>query len=180
MEATEITAGRLHLRPWLERDLAELAQACQDRLIARWLSAPSPYRYWHAQNFLAQTSPRGWESGAAAHFAVLDASTGDLLAATTLDGLSGRRRCAEISFWTTPTARGRGVANEAVAAVCRWGFAVLDLHRILCLTEVGNLACQRTLRRAGFTYEGVARGALPAEEGRGRAQVISSNFSRTA
>lgn len=165
MEPTEITAGRLHLRPWLEGDLAELSQACQDPLIARWLSAPSPYRYWHAQTFLQQRSPRDWESGAATHFAVLDASTAKLLAATTLAGLSGQRRCAEVGFWTTATARGRGVASQAVAAVCRWGFAVLDLHRIDCLTDVHNRAAQRTALRAGFTYEGVARGALLAEEG---------------
>lgn len=159
METTEITAGRLHLRPWVAYDADAVLAAWQDPLIHRFTSI-GPSTMADVRAFVEERSPQRWEAGTAASFAVLDATTGELLSGVTLFGLAEEHRHGEIGYWTVPAARGQGITAEAVGTVCRWGFAVLDVHRIACLTAPENVASQRTALRAGFTYEGIARGRL--------------------
>lgn len=170
LEPVEITAGRLHLRPWLPYDADAVFAACQDADIQRWTLVPSPYTAEDARQFVEQTSPQDWAAGRAVHFAVLDAVTADVLGAVGLHRVDRAVGSAEIGYWTAPAARRQGVTSEAVATVCRWGFGALGLRRVVCLVDVDNVASQRTALRAGFAYEGIARGEI-ARAGGGRADA---------
>lgn len=57
-----------------------------------------------------------------------------------------------------PEARGRGYGTQAHRLLARYLFAHTPVHRVEASTEVGNVAEQRTLEKAGFTREGVTRG----------------------
>jgi RimJ/RimL family protein N-acetyltransferase len=57
-----------------------------------------------------------------------------------------------------PQARGHGYGTEAQRLLARYLFAHTPVHRIEACTEIGNLAEQRALEKAGFTREGVLRG----------------------
>jgi RimJ/RimL family protein N-acetyltransferase len=93
MDGVEITAGRLHLRPWQPQDAPAVYAACQDPQIQRWIAAiPAPYREADAREFVDRLAPEGWAAGTEAAFAVLDATSG---------GCSRRWPC------TTSTARTR-------------------------------------------------------------------------
>lgn len=59
-----------------------------------------------------------------------------------------------------PHARDRGYCPAALAAVCAWAFTTLDLTRIEWRANVGNVASRRAAEKAGFVFEGTARGAL--------------------
>jgi ribosomal-protein-alanine N-acetyltransferase len=48
----------------------------------------------------------------------------------------------------------QGLMSEAVAAVLRWGFEHLALHRVEATTMLGNTASDAVLVRAGFHLEG--------------------------
>lgn len=157
METVEITAGRLHLRPWQPRDAQEVYEACQDPQVQRWTSVPSPYAYEDARAFVEEISPALWADGTAATFAVLDSTSGRLHASVGLQGISTRDRVAGLGFWCAPGSRGRGVTTEAAAAVLRWGFAALGLERVEWVAEVGNTGSRRVAEKLGFTQEGVAR-----------------------
>jgi RimJ/RimL family protein N-acetyltransferase len=61
-----------------------------------------------------------------------------------------------ISLW--PRSRGHGYGTEAQRQVVRYLFAHTRANRIQALTDVANLAEQRSLEKAGFTREGVLRG----------------------
>jgi ribosomal-protein-alanine N-acetyltransferase len=52
---------------------------------------------------------------------------------------------------------GRGYAHEAVDAVIRYGFDVLNLHRITANYQPQNARSAALLRRLGFAVEGYAR-----------------------
>ena len=120
---------------------------------------PVPYRHEDAVADVGQVSPQPWAAGTAAHFAVLDAATGELLASVSLmDVAEGG---AEVGCWTAASARGRGVTTEAVRAVCAWGFEELGLQRITWLAHVGNAASRRVAEKAGFALEGTLRQYLP-------------------
>lgn len=165
MDPVEITAGRLHLRPWQPGDAAAVLAACQDPQVQRWTTVPSPYTPEHARVFVEEHSTQGWAAGTDCGFAVCDSITGELLAA-----VSVRRRPAhevwDVGFWAVPTARGSGVVTDAVAAMCRWAFATLGTERIEWYAEVGNWASRRVAEKAGFAVEGVQRAGLPGRTGR--------------
>lgn len=158
--------GRLHLRPWQPGDAPEVYAACQDPEIARWVTAiPCPYLESDAREFVEQTSPRGWAAGTDAPFAVLDATTGALLASVGLHHIEPMDGVARVGFWCAAPARRRGVTTSAVRAACRWGFAALGLGRIEWYAEVGNAASRRVAEKAGFTVEATLRSRLARRDG---------------
>ena len=158
VEPTEITAGRLHLRPWQPGDVPALEQALADPEVQRW----TVLRPAGAADLVA-TSAGKWEAGTEAGLAVLDATTAELLAGIDLHAIAGG--AAEAGWWCAPGARGRGITSEAVGALCRWGFGALDLQRITAQMEVGNWASRALAEKVGFTVEGVMR-SVPAPGGR--------------
>ena len=58
-----------------------------------------------------------------------------------------------------PSARGRGIGSRAQRLLVEHLFATTDLDRVQATTDVDNIAEQRALERAGFSREGVLRGA---------------------
>ena len=68
--------------------------------------------------------------------------------------------CWIVSIALTPEARGHGYGTEAQRQLTRYLFAHTQAHRIEAGTEITNVGEQRALEKAGFTREGVLRGAL--------------------
>lgn len=58
-----------------------------------------------------------------------------------------------------PHARGQGYGSEAQAQLAAFLFAETSANRIEAQTDVANVAEQRSLEKAGFRREGVARGS---------------------
>lgn len=58
-----------------------------------------------------------------------------------------------------PDARGHGYGSEAQRQLADYLFATTDANRVEASTDVANAAEQRSLEKAGFTREGVQRGA---------------------
>jgi RimJ/RimL family protein N-acetyltransferase len=56
-------------------------------------------------------------------------------------------------------ARGQGYGTEAQRLIARYLFDTTPMHRVEASTDVDNIAEQRALEKAGFTREGVNRGA---------------------
>ncbi|HUR51753.1 MAG TPA: GNAT family protein [Mycobacteriales bacterium] len=159
MEPVEISAGRLHLRPWEAADEDALLEIFQDPVTAAWTPAPVPFPRVEARTRLTESYPEMWATGTGTPFAVLDAVDARVLAWVALFGIDGGT--AEVGWGTAPAARGRGVASDAVAALCRWGFAALELRRIQAVIAVGNWTSLAVAHKCGFTVEGVRREGMP-------------------
>jgi RimJ/RimL family protein N-acetyltransferase len=67
--------------------------------------------------------------------------------------------CWEIGIGLVADARGLGLGTLAHRLIVRYLFAHTQAHRIQAQTEITNIAEQRALEKAGFTREGVVRGA---------------------
>lgn len=158
MQQTDITCGQLMLRPWSASDEQAYLAGRNDPDVLRWTGTPSPYRLEDARAFLLEQAPAGWETGTAATWGVFDATTAQLLGGASLHAIAGGG--ANVSYWCTPAARGRGVATEVIRAICRWGFGFLELERIGWECCVGNWASRAVAQKCGFTVEGVARKAF--------------------
>lgn len=58
-----------------------------------------------------------------------------------------------------PTTRGRGIGTRMWHLMARHLFETTDLDRVEASTDVTNFPTQRSLEKAGFSREGVIRGA---------------------
>lgn len=97
-----------------------------------------------------------WKSGGARRtFAVREVQTGSLAGGCELRLRDDR--IAEISYWTFPAFRGRGLASRAVELLCRWAFTELAVQRIELYVEPDNAGSRAVALRAGFTEEGTLR-----------------------
>ncbi|OSM43087.1 GNAT family N-acetyltransferase [Nesterenkonia sp. PF2B19] len=62
---------------------------------------------------------------------------------------------ASAGYAITPSARGRGLAADALNALTRFGWSLEGLHRIELFIEPWNTASVRTAERAGYVREGL-------------------------
>lgn len=165
MEPVEISAGRLHLRPWQPYDAEVVLAACSDPEVQRWTSVPVPYTLEHARTYVEGDLDR-WSTGRELGWAVCDSTSGRVLASICVRP-GHDSRTWDVGCWAAPWGRGQGVVPEAVAAVARWAFATLDAQRVEWLADPRNWSSRRAAHKAGFTAEGVLRGRL---EHRGQTQ----------
>jgi RimJ/RimL family protein N-acetyltransferase len=130
---------------------------------------PSPYSEEDAETYIAQ-SHENWERGETFNLAVLDVETGQLVGSIAM-----RARpfsTGHFGYWVTRDARGRGVATEALRAICRWAIDELDVKRLELLTDPENAASQRVAEKAGFQREGILRSSLEYRDGTRRDSMI--------
>jgi len=81
--------------------------------------------------------------------------------------------CWNVGIAVAPASRGKGYGTAAQRLLVRYLFAHSQANRIEAGTEVTNLAERRALEKAGFTREGIARGAA-FQNGRWHDAVIYS------
>jgi RimJ/RimL family protein N-acetyltransferase len=103
------------------------------------------------------------ESGRLLALAALDAASGEVVGAGMLHHLDAERDIVEIGYWVLPQARGRGVATTIARLLAEHAFT-LGVERVAAYVNVGNIASERVLERAGFTREGVVR-SMPKPDG---------------
>ena len=96
------------------------------------------------------------EMGRLLALAALDTETGEVLGGGTLHHLDAERAIVEIGYFVLPHARGRGVATTVARLLAEHAFS-LGILRVAAYVNVGNVASERVLERAGFTREGVVR-----------------------
>jgi RimJ/RimL family protein N-acetyltransferase len=149
-----LTDGAVTLRAWRPDDAPAVLAACQDPLIARFIPIPQPYTEADAQTFV-EIRRRDWETKDERSFAIVDATTGELLGSIARHGPFGHR--ATFGYWLVSQARGRGVATRALRLVTDWTIATTEVIRLDLFTEVENDASGRVATRVGFVREGVRR-----------------------
>lgn len=64
---------------------------------------------------------------------------------------------ATAGYAIRPSARGRGLAAQALSALTEFGFTLPLLHRVELYIEPGNRASRRTAERVGYLLEGTLR-----------------------
>ena len=74
----------------------------------------------------------------------------------------------EIGYWRRSGEQGRGLVTEAVQALSRMAFEVLQAQRVEIRMDDINTASWKVAERAGFTLEGVLRRDTVAVDGRVR------------
>lgn len=91
-------------------------------------------------------------------FAVRDAASGTLVGGCELYPIGDG--AANVSCWTYPPHRGRGIATQAVRQLCAIGFADLGFRRMEFSADPDNVASRRVAIRNGFREVGVRDGRV--------------------
>ena len=94
-------------------------------------------------------------------FLIFDSTADELLGGLTLGGVRrGVAQAATLGYWMGAPHAGKGRMTRAVAAVARFGFDTLRLHRIEAACIPDNAPSIALLERNGFEREGFARAYL--------------------
>jgi RimJ/RimL family protein N-acetyltransferase len=83
-------------------------------------------------------------------------TNGHVVGGGVLHHLDAEREIVEIGYWVLPHARRRGLATRIARVLAEHAFD-LGVRRVAAYVNVGNVASERVLERAGFTREGVIR-----------------------
>src|SRR6476620_8284739 len=157
LEVPRLVAGdRFPLRPWELGDLPLVREASSDDYIPLITTVPATYSQEAAEAFVR----RQWErasTGSGYPFVIVRIEDGRSLGSVGLwlrDWEEGR---ASLGYWLAGSARGQGVAAEALRAVVRWALGDLRIPRLQLCVEPWNVASVRTAERAGFRREGLLR-----------------------
>lgn len=65
----------------------------------------------------------------------------------------------QIGIELIPAERGKGYGTEAQRLLADWLFESTEINRVEASTDADNIAEQRSLEKAGYTREGMMRGA---------------------
>ena len=162
----KLATERLTLRALRPDDAESLHRLVNDWEVVRNLAVvPFPYPRELADDWIGSTL-RELESGSGYTLAITGLDDGkELLLGVVGLKLDRKARTGTLGYWVGRRFWGHGVAGEAVSRLVRWGFANLELDRILANVATDNSASAAVLRRIGFRQTGegsahsVARGA---------------------
>lgn len=151
-----IPTPRLNLR-WLDaRDVPALYDIFSDPETVRYWSGPPLARIEEAEILLAEIQAF-YASGTLYQWGIAGRIDDRVIGTCTLAAISVPHRRAELGFAVKRGHWGQGYASEATAAVVRFAFQTLGLHRLEADVDPRNTASIRCLERLGFRREGYAR-----------------------
>ena len=104
------------------------------------------------------------EHGRLMPLAAVDVETDEIVGGGMLHHLDAERGIVEIGYFVFPPARGRGFATRIARMLAEHAFS-LGIQRVAAYVNVGNVASERVVERAGYTREGVIR-SMPKPDGR--------------
>jgi ribosomal-protein-alanine N-acetyltransferase len=93
-------------------------------------------------------------------WAVVDRESGRMIGTCGFTRFDPPHNVGEIGYVLNPEFHGRGIGFEAASRVLRFGFEVLELHRIEVKFMEGNLASLRLAEKLGMQFEGYRRDGM--------------------
>jgi [ribosomal protein S5]-alanine N-acetyltransferase len=172
----ELATERLRLRAPLPGDAAAVLGILGDPEVTRYYNVPTITTLAEAQALLERLDQR-YAARDTIRWAIELVEPGEMIGSVGLLRFDFEHRHAELGYEMARRWWGHGLTPEAAAAVIRYGFSVLSLHRIEAGVLPGNDASVRVLQKLGFVEEGTRRDYLHAK---GRYRAMSPRLpSRT-
>ncbi len=155
----ELVTERLRLRAPHPRDAAALLDILGDPEVTRYHNMPTLATLAESQAALERLAQR-YAARDTIRWAIELVEHEAMIGTVGLLRFDWEHGHAEVGYEIARRWWGRGLTPEAVAAVLRYGFSVLGLHRIEAGVLPGNHASVRVLQKLGFADEGTRRDYL--------------------
>lgn len=137
-----ITTPRLQLSPFKPSDWAFFRSLREDRAIMRYMAAIAPEKETRRLFAIRLTAP---------HIFVIRAQGSDTpLGDIGLQISAKYREEADIGYTVIPQAQGKGIASEALRAVCDYAFKQTGVKAINAYVLADNAGSVRVLEKMGF------------------------------
>jgi RimJ/RimL family protein N-acetyltransferase len=146
----------VRLEPLSEAHLPGIEDLLADGDVLRFTRVPEPVPDDFATAWLAFYD-EGRREGTREAFAVVDADDRRFLGLALAPRVNREEQTAELGYVVSASARGRGVATEALRLLTEWAFTELRAVRIELWIDVFNEASMRVAERCGYVREGVLR-----------------------
>jgi RimJ/RimL family protein N-acetyltransferase len=152
--ASSVPAIRLELLS--EAHLQALEEMLTDEGVLRFTRVPEPVPPEFARTWFASYE-EGRRDGTREAFAIVEAQESRFLGLGLAPRIDREEQTVELGYLVAPSARGRGVASEALRLLTAWAFADLDALRIELWIDVVNEPSKRVAEHSGYVREGVLR-----------------------
>ena len=148
---------RLKLRQLSLDDANSIQTLASNRQIAdTTISIAHPYPNGEAERYISkQIEEQKIDRGVT--FAIELKSDAKLIGIVELRDIEREHFVAELSYWLTVSAWGKGYMSEATKPVLNFGFENLSLNKIYAYHMARNSASGRVLQKNGFQPEGLLR-----------------------
>ena len=159
-----LSGERVVLRPFVDDDVAALAEAIADPEVRRLTgsvnsSTAQPDEAFGEDRLRAWYSTRG-EQDDRLDLAIVDRETGDCVGEAVLNEWEPENASCNFRILIGPRGRDRGLGTEATRLVLAHAFETIGLHRVSLEVYAFNPRAQRAYEKVGFVTEGVRRDAL--------------------
>jgi [ribosomal protein S5]-alanine N-acetyltransferase len=171
--ALTVATPRLHVRSLTVGDEPAVGEVFGDKQTQRWLPFPKEHGPIVSAQWCGETARQRRDSGDGDHYAVVRREDERLVGCLWANRTDWLARVTEISYAIAPSARGFGVAAEAVDAVAIALILEHGFQRVELRVAPGNTASRRVAEKAGFTFEGLLRNAGQVHSGRVDLEVWS-------
>jgi [ribosomal protein S5]-alanine N-acetyltransferase len=164
--ALVVATPRLHIRALEIADAPDIDRMMADRLTQRWLRLPAEDWLPDGLTWCTELAARHRYTGDGDHYGVVRREDGRLVGLLWTWHTDWTARTTEVSIVVTPSARGYGVAAEAVDALAIALLLEHGFQRIELRVPPGNTGARRVAEKAGLVYEGLQRSAGYVHGGR--------------
>lgn len=174
-EVPTIQHGQFTLRPLSEADIDAIYQSCQDPLIPRFTTVPSPYSIELAQSFVRTRAPQLFEERKAIQWiltvskdvspAALKVAGETFLGPFSIHGIEEHNHIGEIGYWLNKDVRGHGYGVIGCQMVTNYAFETLGFRRLAGIVDNDNEASKKLLLSAGYQHEGLMKNRVTRDNG---------------
>ena len=174
-----LSAGRFILRPYRDSDVAEMSAAVREstETIGRWMTwAKHDFSEYDAACWFDHCS-QSRAAGTAHEFGIFTLEE-KFVGGCGLNQLSVINKLCNLGYWVRQSEQRKGAATAAVLTLRALGLHRLGLSRIEIAVAEGNVESVGVARKAGATYECLARSRLQLHGKAVAAHVFS--FTRAA
>jgi len=154
MEFPVLQTERLLLREIVRPDAPRLFEIYEQSKLMRWFGSEALPDVGAVEELIASFAA---SRQSATHWGLQLKDDARLIGTCGLFAWNRPWRHCSLEFELAPSLRGKGLMQEALAAVFGWGFTEMGLHRIGAQVHPLNFGSLRLLRTMGFVQEGSLR-----------------------
>lgn len=129
-----------------------------------WMNNPAIYKNMHFTPPISLEKTIEWHSRNQNNNNRCDVAfednEGNLVAMGGLTAIDYSVRKAEFYIFVNPQRQREGIGTKATYLLCKYGFDILQLHKIYLYTNSTNYGARKTYEKVGFTLEGVHRAEM--------------------
>ena len=139
-----------------EAHLPAVEELLTDDGVLRFTRVPEPVPPGFAKTWLAFYED-GRRDGTREAFAIVSVAEARFLGLALAVRINHEEQTVELGYVVAPSARGRGVATEALRLLTEWALTDLKALRVELWIDVLNEASKRVAEHCGYVREGVLR-----------------------